>query len=424
MAKRSSRQTSKRSGRRPTGSRAQARSPQPPSVDGLAAVVVRGGREVLGVEDPLEAEQWASAMLGTFYKLPVTLEARDLVDRDLGPAIARLAEARGDAAGRAVLEAIAAVGDPRQATPARQAADRMAARGIAAPAWAAEIGSVELEGAWVIDDVFGDHEGYYLAFRYPGRPVHLLTGLVDKALGEIVKDASVGYAKGDPESILAEVSGHEAGTSVSVADPSAVARRIIGAVADGDLYLDNDWSDDFKHTRALLLTRMRRLPLGPEIERPEFDHDTRSAIVEAFLATPGLPGGDTAPYIASVCLDYLCDYLGDDPYRWSPIVVEQFLLDFVPRKVSLSLGEVRALPQVLRAWVRFALARRGLEEPWIMETEVAVDALEKAFLAEATDPDNFGPGKSIDAAMRADGVDFDDPAAIDAWIRAYNARLQ
>ena len=68
--------TSRRPGRRDRSSRGA----RPPSVDELASTVVRGGRDLMGIEDPLEAELWASAMIGTFYKLPVPLDARDELD--------------------------------------------------------------------------------------------------------------------------------------------------------------------------------------------------------------------------------------------------------------------------------------------------------------------------------------------------------
>ena len=339
------------------------------------------------------------------------------------PSIVRLAEARADATALAILEAIGAVVDPKAAGLVRQGAARLAGSGVPAPAWSSEIGMAVLEGAWILTDVFGDHEGYYAAFRYPGRPAHLLNALVDKALGEIVKDASVGYLKGELEAVLTEVVSAEEGMSVDAVDPAVMARRLVDAIEGGDLYLDNDWSGDFKATRALLLARMRTLPMAPAIEPVEIPDAERDEIIDAFLATPGLPAEGDAEIIARHGLDYTCDYLGEGPYRWSPIVIEQFMLDFVPRKVSLSLAEVKALPDVLRAWVRFALERRGLEERWIVEAVDAVDTFERQFRAEATDPDAFGPAKSIAAQMQADGVDFGDPAAIERWIARYTDSL-
>ena len=101
---------------------------------------------------------------------------------------------------------------------------------------------------------------------------------------------------------------------------------------------------------------------------------------------------------------------------------EQFLLDYLPRKVSLGLGTVAQLPAVLRAWVRFALTKRGLEERWIVETQRAVDRLANEFRRAMTDSKHFGPAKLLGNAILADGVDPLDQAAVDEWIREFNAR--
>lgn len=77
---------------------------------------------------------------------------------------------------------------------------------------------------------------------------------------------------------------------------------------------------------------------------------------------------------------------------------------------------------MLRAWVRFALTKRGLEERWIAETEHAVARFEGPFRQAMTDQGEFGPAKVLGHAMLADGVDLTDQAAIDRWIDGFNAR--
>lgn len=393
--------------------------PRRPSIGALADTIVRGGRELLKVTDPLEAEAWASAMVGTFYKVEAPLDARDELEAQLLPAVVERAEARRDTVGLAVLEALAAVADQELAVAARSAAGRLGEASVAAPPWAAELGTVAYEGAWMLHDVFGDHEAYFATFRYPGRPPHIVNALYDKAMGEIIKDAFVGYTRGDPRRRVK----HEDGVATVDAEPGAMARRVIDAIASGDMYLDNDWTPEFKRFRALILARMRLLPIAPAAERREAPGgEEREAIVTEFLASTRAEEHDEADVIANQCLDYLCDYLGEDPFRWSPIVVEQFLLDYLPRKVQLSLRTVAQLPTVLRAWVRFALTKRGLEDRWIVETERAVDRHAKAFRNAMTDADQFGPAKLLGNAMLADGVDPLDQGSVDAWVSRFNAR--
>lgn len=98
------------------------------------------------------------------------------------------------------------------------------------------------------------------------------------------------------------------------------------------------------------------------------------------------------------------------------------MLDFLPRKASLGMDQVRELPSVLRAWVRFALTKRGLDERWIVETEEADDRWAKDFRRAMTDASQFGPAKTLGDAMLADGVDPLDQASVDRWIADFNAR--
>lgn len=388
-------------------------------MNGLADAVVRAGRELFEIDDPLEAEAWASATLGTFYKLDAHLAAPDELERTLWPAVVAKAEATNDTGGLAVLEALAAVADDELAMAARAAAKRMRTAGVPSPSWANELGSAVFEGAWMITDVFGDHEAYYATFRYPGRKPHLVNALYDKAMGEIIKDGFVGYFKGDARSVMKL----EPGVFQSDADPALMARLILDAIASGDMYLDNDWTPEYKRFRALIRARMRLLPAARGSRSPKAPGmRARRRLVADFLASGYAPDDGEAEAVASLCLDYSCDYLGEDGLRWSPIVVEQFMLDYLPRRVSLDMGHVRALPEVLRGWVRFALARRGLDERWIAETEAAVKRWARDFRAAMTDAGQFGPAKALANAMLADGIDAHDQAAVDRWIESFNRR--
>jgi hypothetical protein len=246
-----------------------------------------------------------------------------------------------------------------------------------------------------------------------------LAATYDENLGGIIKDASAGVLASDPR----QRAEREPDVVVSDIDPGPMASRVQAAIASGDLYLDNDWTDDFRALRALLLARMRSL-LPIEWSPPEPPNDaTRESIVEEFLASPGAPLSDRATRaILEHCLTARCDFGDGDPFRWSPIVVEMFLLDFLPRKATLDSSQIRALPDVLRRWVAYSLARRGLEQRWIDETIATIDALVPEFRRAVTDADNFGPAKAISNAMLADGVDLLDPGAVQAWLDEFNAR--
>jgi len=412
--------TGSRRARSSASSRRIAHDPQAPSIDGLADVVVRGGDELLTLADPLDAERWASQMLGTFYKLDAPLDAREALEQGLVPAVVKAAETRRDAGGLAVLEAVAAVIDgPDHRALARAAADRLRSLGVTGPAWMSELGTAAFESAWMMEDVYGDQAAYYATFRFPGRNAHIVNALYDRALGAIIKDAIVAYPVEDIRSKMIGVDG----VSVRDVEPGVLARRVTDAIANGDMYLDNAWTPEFKGFRLLLLARMRSLPMVPEEDpRAPLDDETRDALIAEFLATDSVGELDQADVIASTCLNYLCDYLGDDPFRWSPIVVEMFLLDYLPRKVSLDLRTIDQVPPVLIEWIRFALTRRGLDARWIDETQASVDEHMRRFRSAMTDAKQFGPAKQVVNDMLADGIDFTDQAAVERWITDRNER--
>lgn len=407
-------------GKRRNAGRGTARGAHDPrAMDDLVRAVLRGAHELLDVEDPLEAEDWASGVLGVMYKPPAPLEAREHLERAFVPALVRAAERRRDATGLAVVCALAAVTTAESGAGA--AATQLAARGVAPPGWADGIGNPDYLGGYAVADPFGDQVAYYLTFRYPNRPPHVVMALYDENLGGIIKDAFVAGLRpdADPRSLV------EADPDVTVhdADPAEASTRIRAAIATGDLYLDNHWTDDFRRTRALILARMNLLPqtLVPESAEP-LDEDAREAIIQEFLASPLAPQRPETLPIVDHCVVARCDFGDGDLLRWSPIVVELFLLDFLPRKINLSPAEIDAVPEVLTAWVRFCLGKRGLEERFIAETQEAVARYADEFREAVNDPRLFGPAKAIGQAMLADGVDVLNQNAVDAWLTDFNAR--
>ena len=161
MAKKGGKRRGKtrRSGAGSSGARPAARADDPLSIDGLVRTTLATARELLTIDDPLEAEHWASGVLGVFYKAPAPFEVRERLERSLGPALVRGAEGTRNATGLAVLCALAGVtGDE---IGAREAAARMAARGVPRPRWADVIGTPEFLGGYAVSDPFGDQVGYY-----------------------------------------------------------------------------------------------------------------------------------------------------------------------------------------------------------------------------------------------------------------------
>ena len=109
--------------------------------------------------------------------------------------------------------------------------------------------------------------------------------------------------------------------------------------------------------------------------------------------------------------------------RWSPAVVGLFLLDWVHRRAVLDMDDAAMLPRVLRAWAAFAARQRGLPERAGTQTDEAIEEMVPEFARLYSTGERRSPATAAVAQLMADGVDPDDPVALDAWIEANRHRL-
>ena len=100
-----------------------------------------------------------------------------------------------------------------------------------------------------------------------------------------------------------------------------------------------------------------------------------------------------------------------------------FLLDWVHRRAVLDMDDAAMLPRVLRAWARYASRQRGLPEAAATRTDEAIEEMVPEFARLYSTGERRSPATAAVAQLMADGVDPDDPAALDAWIEANRHRL-
>ncbi len=200
----------------------------------------------------------------------------------------------------------------------------------------------------------------------------------------------------------------------------------LAVVADAlwqtDMYWPPQDDPDYVLTRAL--AHWRTSGHRTESDWEPLPDDERQALIEAFAAEHG-EALALDPSIVEVAADTFIDfgdgYLHGGVLAWNPGEVERFLLDWVHRKVVLDGEAAVAVPDVLRAWVVFALGRKGLADEDIAPVVAAVDELHDDYLDEAADGSDHGPGAEIMARILAGGVDLEDSDAVGRVIGAYNA---
>jgi hypothetical protein len=352
------------------------------TLDGMARAL---GQELRMVRTPLAAELWASGVAAGWQQRPVLSDVDPAVA--VGKRLVAALEHGGEAGGVAALRALAAVSEGRLAAECRAAADRLAASGHAEPEWGAQLaGARPTEACIAREDIFDDGVSVLVEFEQADRTRHVLGVYVDHNLSNLATDIFVGGSLPEVAAIFSAEGDEEVRLErVRLAEASA---RIRGALELTDLTLRAPVSGDYWSLRALAGARVHALPAVQsdagwrEVPAPE-----RDALRAAFLDAPEgqrFRGDDDAREIVSLAIEFCADYVDGRPLRWSPVVVELFMSDWVGRKIAREPAFFASVPDVLRQWIRYAGGRRGIPGDAVAETLAAVDEWTGDLLAAAT----------------------------------------
>ncbi len=400
-------------GRKAKKGRASAGARNVPGLSGVHSEMVRAFQPLAAEGDPLDVEIFASGLVGAWWK---SLPPGDDPDAILGLSAVEFAVRRGTPAALALLRAFAVVGaapDLRQAAAAGAAA--LVERGVADPPWAAQIGRVQGGDCWRLADVYGDQASLYCEFSYDADRHALLVLLDFSHLGGWVKDVWITDQPDEVLTGLREQAAEQADMAVLDRIDPAVARRMI---EDGFAATDATWqpgvAQTFGEYRAVALARCRALPepTAPPPEPVEVSELERAALVEEFIASreaKALPDTPTTRYCVRLIVDFGADHDNGRLLRISPVKVETFLHDWLPREVILDESERDAMPMVVVAWTRWAARHSQLPDPAFEEVLEVAQECAGHFGEEYDDPHNASIGR-----LYLTGVDLDDPADLQA----------
>lgn len=378
---------------------------------------VRQARGLARTRHPLEAELAASRIIGRWSRSEIVGQREP--GEFLGQALIGYLETVGTNDALALAWGLGMVGRGSSIVDAWQVSERMEAAGHQRPSWAAMRTRARLESAWVATDVFGDQDMLVGRFSYEGEGAHDVALLIDHNLLGMLKDVAVHPASHRLRDRW------ERTRDIVVQD--VTDREFSDRMDDAIRLLDMTWLPQVGEgaylMRPLLDTRRMHLPRPKSLKRRAVSRAARDRLYREFRTSdPAATLGRTAD-LARWAIDFAADYQSD-PLRWSPIVIELFLADWLPGKVDLEPDEVEAMPDVLRAWVRFVGEKRGFQVRHVTEMLAAVDAYEADFREAMGDSSRFGLAKSLAMQMQDDGVDFTDDAAVQAWVEAFNALPQ
>jgi hypothetical protein len=391
---------------------------------GLAEIVVGDAHEP---NDALEAEHWASCLLGALnVGRIIDAEIRERFRADLVPAVEKL----GSAEALATLRALSGVGVSSERERARAAADRLASCGVREPAWASGIGAGRpVAAALQYDEAFDDGVSVIVEFDGYGEESHTLGVYIDHNMGGLVKDVFLAGPLIDVRAKLNVRAPNGVELAVRDLELAEARARIVAAFDVLDHTYEPPVDEDVSRLRALVEARIDLLPA--RLQHDDEDHDIpqadRERMLNEFLdSTPGKQwaGDEHAEDVVATAIDFGADYNHGGPLRWSPVVVEIFMTSWIARKVIREPAFFERVPDVLVDWVAYAGALRHVPPAALNEAIEAVAAYRDEMLEAVSDPDTWGPAKAFALAARSAGVDLSDPAALDEFVEQYNAQLQ
>ncbi|ADU05688.1 hypothetical protein AB0N38_12435 [Micromonospora aurantiaca] len=393
--------------------------------------VLHAARDVTRLDSALDAEMLGAALLGSVYA--VAEHDRERAVREFVSGFLAATSRRRSAAATTLRAVFAAL------VPDAEGAARVRP-GAYAPSWAGQLGRVRVTGAWAYGDVYGDQTSYLATFAYDdeeeGGPEHALVALVDHNIG-ITKDVFVGGPAGRIVEQAREICTEDEFTWFRTEDPARMHAEVSRHLAVTDDLTELPAQGSLATDRALVGARLAVLPgptppAGPAVVPPPTDEE-RTRLIRAFLDSPeatrfGLPevaDGELASlhFCLGLLLDHAASFPDADPMRWSPMVAELFLLDWVHRRAVLDMDDAAMLPRVLRAWAAYAARQRGLSQSAAARTDEAITEMVPEFARLYSTGERRSPATAAVAQLMADGVDPDDPEALNAWIEANRHRL-
>jgi hypothetical protein len=232
--------------------------------------------------------------------------------------------------------------------------------------------------------VLGDGENIVLGVRLAGGYELCTAVYVDHNLGTLVADAYVVPGRLPELLDLMRGSTDDPDTTLTDLDPADARARITEALELSDMTVPPIETDTWPACRPLVEWAVGLLPArGTGYQRPEWTHEDRQALADRFFGSPfsaGLDDDDRRDLLDSL-LWFGIDHGPGDPLRWSPVAVEILLADWFPRKIIDAGPHLTQAPDLLRAFIRFSHAERGIRDELTEETLAAVDEYEPEYQA-------------------------------------------
>ena len=193
--------------------------------------------------------------------------------------------------------------------------------------------------------------------------------------------------------------------TVTITSPHPDTDWIDGDEIDSDEDFDDDLDDDLDEAMAA----------GRAIADEFVEAMEREGRDEEWLKAAG--------FLSEGLLNFKVNYGNGETDGWSAGLVEEYLIDYFPQKVSADDDLVNRTPEVLAAFFSWMRESGRLSKRLEEAIQKRIKSKTKAFALAARDPSNFGMAKSFFTQMSDAGVDISDASEVNGYIKGYNASL-
>jgi|GEM_PF-403308 hypothetical protein len=279
----------------------------------------------------------------------------------------------------------------------------LATRRHPVPLHVSGVRDIAVEQAASIGDDLGDGDNILLGLTWPGIGGVTVVVYIDEAFGTRVKDV---FLLAEPFEDVCEryreLLASEGRTTdlsvITLADARASVEHALERGDDPEAFpIPDDWSGaggeplGWPMAHPFVEMVLRRMPGGgvPVLTSSGFPDISSDEAVDEFLASPhatGLGLADDVLEDAAFLVAGAAEAFVGHPWRWSPVQVELALTQRIPWATDATDEALRAVEQVLPAFIRYAHQRLAVPRHATHETIAAVDEWMPEFHALCATP--------------------------------------
>ena len=240
------------------------------------------------------------------------------------------------------------------------------------PRWMSDLTSVEGLRAVRLEHVLGDCDQIMIGMRLAGEFDLTCVVMFDHYRFDDIVDAAVLPLPID------RIRHHDVDDFITQDMTLADARAWVGQGMDRGFWREGPDPASWPGARPLLRWLIQYLPDGgAAYETSDWDPDDGREMFEEFFATPAGRPFDNR-HLREL-LSEICENTGTgDPLQWSEGRIAQLTRQSLSHHYAASLASILRLPDLLRAFVPFAHARKGIRDELTQDALAAVDRLRSA----------------------------------------------